>query len=379
MVREQMVRVLLVAKNHHDFITVQNFLSRNREQKYEVLWNSSFESGLKVLMKNSLDVALIDSDLGDRTGIDLLREAIALRCRVPIILLVQPRTDGDLEAMRMGAADYIEKDQLGSSSLEKAIRYAVHRAIAVKEFFDREAQIMMQDRLASVGLLASSIAHEIGTPLGVIQGRAEYLLMHSDSELCDSKQNLTIIVAQIERVAKLIQSLMSLARDEQIHHAGRASLPQAVQEVLDVMSPLLLKWNIQVTNEMIESVSVPVRANAGPLHQVIFNLLLNSVHAIETAILGGRKDDHSIRISGVGAERQYILSIEDTGCGISKSNLTNLFKPFFTTKDIGVGTGLGLATSYRIIESWGGAIGVKSQENVGSQFQIFLPIEAEER
>jgi signal transduction histidine kinase len=100
---------------------------------------------------------------------------------------------------------------------------------------------------------------------------------------------------------------------------------------------------------------------------------VNSVHAIESALSLGRTGPHLIRISTQDVEDRCILSIEDTGCGISEKNMKNLFKPFFTTKEIGLGTGLGLATSYRIVESWGGKVQVESQEGIGTIFKISFP------
>jgi PAS domain S-box-containing protein len=87
----------------------------------------------------------------------------------------------------------------------------------------------------------------------------------------------------------------------------------------------------------------------------------------------GKKGPHYIKISTVDNDHQIALLIEDSGCGISKENIKKLFTPFFTTKDVGMGTGLGLATSYRILESWGGSIKVESQQDSGSTFSVFLP------
>ena len=114
-------------------------------------------------------------------------------------------------------------------------------------------------------------------------------------------------------------------------------------------------------------------AEAAPLHQVLLNLLVNAVHAIEEACKQGRVSGHFIRIGVEKKDAQFVLYMQDSGCGISETNLRNLFKPCFTTKDIGVGTGLGLATSYRIGESWGGSISVESKEGIGTTFKVLLP------
>jgi two-component system, NtrC family, sensor histidine kinase HydH len=236
----------------------------------------------------------------------------------------------------------------------------------------REAQILMQDRLASVGLLASSLAHEIGTPLSVIRGRAEYLAIQVANDP-GIKKNVDVIVSQIDRVSKLIRSLLNLARGESTSPSGDVAIDQVASEVIDLMGHELRKHGIEVKNELTPQIALRVRAASGPLHQVLLNLLVNSVHAIESAQTHGRDSGHFIRISAKEVGGRCAVSVQDTGCGISKENLRNLFKPFFTTKEIGVGTGLGLATSYRIVESWGGSIEVESQEGAGSTFTILLP------
>jgi signal transduction histidine kinase len=237
---------------------------------------------------------------------------------------------------------------------------------------ERETQILVQDRLASVGLLASSLAHEIGTPLGVIRGRAEYLAIQTKDNP-EITKNVDVIITQIDRVSKLIRSLLNLARGDQNHNAGEVHLNQVIQEVVDLLAPEVRKHSIEMKNEVTQDVQIKARAEASPFHQVLLNLLINAIHAIDTAAERGRKSGHFIRIAAKDLGTQWSISIHDTGCGISQKNMRNLFKPFFTTKDIGKGTGLGLVTSYRIVESWGGTIQVESTEGVGTEFRVLLP------
>lgn len=243
---------------------------------------------------------------------------------------------------------------------------------SVQAILDREAQILVQDRLASVGLLASSLAHEIGTPLGVIRGRAEYLeLQVRDNP--QVKKNVDVIISQIDRVSKLIHSLLNLARGDQPKVTGKVFWNTIVEEVLELMAHEFRKHEIDVKNELPkDGAKEPVRAEQGSLHQVVLNLLMNSVHAIEEAIKKGKKK-HFIKIYEEDLVEKSALVVVDSGCGISEKNMKNLFKPFFTTKDIGKGTGLGLVTSYRIVQAWGGSIEVKSTENHGAEFRIILP------
>lgn len=255
---------------------------------------------------------------------------------------------------------------------EKLERTNHELAKSVDTVLDREAQILMQDRLASVGLLASSLAHEIGTPLGVIRGRAEYVTLQAKGD-AEIKKNMTVIVAQIDRVSTLIRSLLNLARGDQRQHTGRVHLGATVDEVLELLAHELRKNEIVVRNDLGAEVTVYVKAEPGPLHQVLLNLLVNAIHAIGSARKNGRAAGHSISLQAVEEGAHWVLTIADTGCGISAANKKKLFTPFFTTKEIGMGTGLGLSTSYRIVESWGGRIEVTSEEGRGSEFRVFLP------
>lgn len=367
------VRILVVDDDEEDFFLFKELLSEVKDQRFTIEWAPSYEVGRKAILDQNHDVYFLDYRLEHTTGLELLKEMILEDCKLPMILLTGfGDHEVDLEAMRIGAADYIIKDQLAPYVLERSIRYSIHRAKSIEALREREAQVMMQDRMASVGLLASSLAHEIGTPLGVIRGRAEYLSMQLQGDEA-VKKNVDIIISQIDRVSRLIHSLLNLARGDQVMHSTRVNLIDSVGEVLELMNHELERHNIDIINEVKSHMSVAVLAQSESLHQVVLNLIVNSIHAIESAIDAGRASNHFIRLWVEDEGSAWCLNVQDSGTGISEKNLRNLFDPFFTTKDIGRGTGLGLSTCYRIIESWGGSIGVESTEGSGSTFKVFLP------
>lgn len=373
MITDRPIRVLLIDDDEDDYLMLKNHLQESQNQKFDIEWASTFEAGLSALVKDQHDVCFLDFRLGAKTGLDLLKQAISEGVKVPVILLTgYGEQHVDIEAMRVGAADYLIKDHVNPHLLERSIRYSIHRSRTTQEILERETQMLMQERLASVGLLASSLAHEIGTPLGVIRGRAEYLELQVKDDP-NLHKHVEVIISQIDRVSKLIRSLLNLARGDQMKSAGQVFLSDVVSEVIELMGHELRRYDIEIKNELPAGIPVKVSAEAGPLHQVLLNLLVNSVHAIDTAVKSGRVNGHYIRIALKDLGKNWSICVEDTGCGISEKNMKNLFKPFFTTKDIGVGTGLGLATSYRIVESWGGNFHVKSVEGKGSEFDIVLP------
>lgn len=266
---------------------------------------------------------------------------------VPIILTITPYRDanGEVQGYMGIAIDMTEKKQL-------------------------EAQVLQQDRLASVGLLASGLAHEIGTPLGVVRGRAEYLInLAKDDEKI--KSGLNIIVTQIDRISKLIYTLLNLARPDREVRPRSVDLSKNIESVEALIHQELKQANIQWINNT--PADAFVLAEPDRLTQVFLNLAMNAIHAIQTRIKKDSKTPRKITLSATLKEKVWEITLEDTGCGISKENMNNLFKPFFTTKAVGEGTGLGLAVILQIIQSWGGSISAESTEHKGTQFILQIP------
>jgi len=360
------IRVLLVDDDEDDIFVIRDLLNEVRTTRFSLESAASPDEALQKSSQRPFDVYLIDYRLGAVTGLDLIREWSSRGDPTPVILLTgYGAPEIDQEAMKVGAADYLVKGELTAHLLERSIRYATYR-------FQMQAQAITQDRMASIGLLASSLAHEIGTPLGVIRGRAEYLLMQVEKD-AEVKKNVDIIVSQIDRVSGLIRSLLNLARGDESKAITSIAVAPAFRDVFDLMNHELTKHGITAELLMHEALSPEIRGTSEQLHQILLNLIVNSVHAIIEARKQGRTQGHFIRANARDLGSQWEISVEDSGCGISKENQTKLFRPFFTTKDIGVGTGLGLATSYWIIQSWGGSMGVESQEGKGTVFRMILP------
>lgn len=321
---------------------------------------------MQSLKTESYDACLLDFRLGAKTGLELLHEISSTGTHCPIIFLTgHSDFDLDLQAMQVGAADYLIKDQLNAPLLERSIRYSIKHAMDMQELRESKAQILQQDRLASLGLLASSLAHEIGTPMGIIRSRAE--LAERKSSDNSVKQDMHIVITQIDRITKLVNSLLHLARGSNSEHSAAVCLNQVINDILNLIEPELKRKNIGLVKNIPTSISV--KAESGPLGQVILNLLVNAIHAIEEK---AEKFDALISMTVEERSESVKLVIQDNGSGISEENLSQIFKPFFTTKEIGKGSGLGLATSYKLVNSWGGSIDVQSKNGQGSTFSIKL-------
>jgi len=265
---------------------------------------------------------------------------------VPVVLTITPvRDQGEISGYMAVAIDITEKKQM-------------------------EAKIFQQDRLASVGLLASGLAHEIGTPLGVVRGRAELLLKkHQGDEFSD--RNLTIIIQQIDRVSKLITNLLNLSRDRH-KSGGRCYLREVVDETFSLLSQKIQEIGAEIAVSIPDDLKVGIEHNQ--LEQVFINLIVNSLHSMREAIRKGRGESYYLRIWTEATPERVKVYLSDTGTGVPQSARDNLFRPFFTTKPVGEGTGLGLSISAQIITEAGGVLDLyDTQDERGSTFLIDLP------
>ncbi|MBU6153861.1 MAG: HAMP domain-containing histidine kinase [Bdellovibrionales bacterium] len=336
-----------------------------------------FQSPQNVLETMGSETKSSDVFILDTHEDDVWRRVLACVHAVtpaPAVVLLTEREDRefDRDALRLGAADSAVIGRLTPYALERIIRQAFFRRQVSREIQEREADLLIQERLAAVGMLASGMAHEIGTPLGVIRGRAEVLLLRN--QLNEGvRRDLGIIIEQSDRIARLMRSLLNLARGDDLKSSQSVDLACVVEDVLGIMGQVLRLEGIEVIREIPSNLPLKVHAESEPFHQILLNLIQNALHAIETEKKTGRKSGHTISVSVYQAGTDWCMEIADSGCGMSQEVIRNLFRPFFTTKGIGQGVGLGLSLSYRILESWRGSISVESKIGTGSVFKIMIP------
>ena len=238
-----------------------------------------------------------------------------------------------------------------------------------------ERDLRHSERLASVGQLAAGLAHELGTPLNIISGRAEYLSRRERSAE-EIKDNLEVIRSQSDRIASIVRRLLEFARRKE-PKVRPVDMSAFLKNIQHMMEHQLQAKHIQV--ECKTPLGLPVlHADPDLLQQVFLNLYSNALHAlrdgglIRIAVEINDGDDH-LPVSANGARRMRII-FEDNGSGIAREHLDRVFDPFFSTKDIGEGTGLGLSVIYGIIKDHGGEIRVESEEGRFTRFFIELPV-----
>jgi signal transduction histidine kinase len=240
-------------------------------------------------------------------------------------------------------------------------------------------QLRHADRLSTVGKLASSMAHELGTPLNVVAGRAR-MIEGDESAAETARDNARIIAEQAERMAEIIQDLLEFSRRKPLERR-RARIGDVLEHAATLLEPICEDKDI--TLEVGGAPDVEAEIDSGKVLQVLTNLLMNAAQAmpdggrIELSVSREHVDDPPDRRAGAGD--YLVIVVRDEGIGIPADRLPDIFEAFFTTKkDEERGTGLGLSVCHGIVREHGGWMEVASVVGEGTTFRVYLPEEQEE-
>lgn len=278
---------------------------------------------------------------------------------------------GDLNYRVIVPAGGSELARLAREFNRMADSLAEQRRVAARDAEERialERKLRHSERLAAVGRLAAGVAHEMGAPLQVIDGRAKQLLDRHDAPIETRQRNLTIIRTQAERITRIVRNLLDLSRPYNLRRQP-VELTQLVNSAIELIEIQAESANIHI--QVLPGADAVVEADSELMHQVLLNIFRNALQAmpnggqlrVECLADGARKD----------GRRFAAMQIADTGNGIAPDHLPRIFDPFFTTKEVGHGTGLGLAVSNRIVEEHGGWIDAANASGGGALFTVYLP------
>jgi two-component system, NtrC family, sensor kinase len=301
----------------------------------------------------------------------------------PIEILVE-------QARRIGAGDlspfppfrgHDEVSELAREMNQMAVQLEEGRSRLVTESNARIAaleQLRHADRLATVGTLASGLAHELGTPLNVVNARAR-LIETGAAEPEEIADNARIIHEQGDRMIRIIRQLLDLSRKSGDSQKQEVDLREPVRSIATMLGPYAGKRRVTIEVEEAPPELPAVCIDREGMTQVLANLVMNGIQAMPKGgvvrIRLARQDRGPV--TEVGDREGPIVALEviDEGTGIAPESIPRIFDPFYTTKAVGEGTGLGLSVSYGIIREFGGWIEVSSEPGAGSVFRVCLPCE----
>ncbi|MEY2686510.1 MAG: hypothetical protein RL375_708, partial [Pseudomonadota bacterium] len=236
-----------------------------------------------------------------------------------------------------------------------------------------QAEVAQGEKLASIGLLASGIAHELNNPLtGVLTFTS--LLRKKAPDCSDDAEDLDLVISETRRCASIIRRLLDFAR-EKVPSQAHIDLNALIGDVVRFVDRPATLQDVEITTDF-DPVLPQVWCDPDLIKQVVLNILVNATQAIDGAgrvTVSTRVVDRATGPANANSPPMVEFTISDTGCGIPEANMQRIFDPFFTSKEVGKGTGLGLSVSYGIVKSHGGLIKVESAVGEGTTFHVLLP------
>ena len=234
-----------------------------------------------------------------------------------------------------------------------------------EELGTMQARVAQSERLASLGMLAAGVAHEVNNPLGGILALTS-LAVEEMPQDDPNRENLEEVIRQTERCRDIVKGLLEFSRQSK-GNTEPVDLNKVLQDTLSLIGKQALFFNVKVDCRLAPELP-PVVADRSQFQQVFINILMNAVQAMHehgtiTILTRHQGEDNSVEVA-----------IADTGEGIPPEQISRIFDPFFTTKESGHGTGLGLSIAYGIVTTHGGSISVQSEPGKGSTFTIRMPV-----
>jgi signal transduction histidine kinase len=291
----------------------------------------------------------------------------------------------DFNLMTLSLGDAQEEIMRQNRMLEKRVEEATLELRSRNlELFQAQDEVRRTSRLATAGQVAAMLAHDLGSPLSSISGHLQ-LMLEDPQQSAEEKQRIQLILTQVERLSDTIRNFLNNVTGLESHFR-ECNLNALLEHLIQLTSPLLAERNIEPIVELDETLP-HLKADAHQLTQLFLNLFTNAIDAMRS---GGilkvntrylTKDRPGYPELGVTLLNDKhnglaIVRVEDTGQGMSPELTRNLFRPFFSTKEFGKGTGLGLTICKEIVKVHGGQISVASQEGHGTAFTILFPVSA---
>lgn len=284
------------------------------------------------------------------------------------------KQDNELKKLSNALNRMLKRISADKEKLRATVNSLKQANIDLKQAQD---EIIRAEKLASIGRLSSGIAHEIGNPIGIIIGYLE-LLRQNNLSAQQKGEYLSRAEDEINRINRIIRQLLDFSRPSQAS-PSKVSVHEALSDVANMLAsqPIMANLNLKLD---LKAESDWVLADSDQLRQIFLNLIINAADAV--SLVKNKPGELAIQTEMIppshaeAIKRCETLKIEfkDNGHGIPPEHLSNIFDPFYTTKEPGKGTGLGLSVCFMIIENIGGSIKASSEENRGTTMTLYLPL-----
>lgn len=377
------MKILIVEDSESEAFLIETLFRSNDGFAGELLHVADIDDARCHLENGGFDIAFIDHFLGAETGTSLIRSAGGRRCQTPMVLMsgkVSPEVEA--EALAAGAMDYIDKDLLSSALLDRTVKFVLKNheltlQARSNELYQREMALEARASNDDRSHFLSEMSHEIRAPLDAIIGFTEAIQSQSFGEIHGPgarryNEYIDDIQRSSQHLLKVIAGLMDMTRTE----AGRFKIELRETSLNEIIDDVVLMTLMQASEKTIGLEfdipdSLPVfSADPRLLAQVLVNLVAN---AIKFTPQGGRID-----VTAFTEERNLVLTVKDTGSGISDEDIARLGEPYFQSVsqagDRKIGTGLGLYVSKSIMETHLGGLLIRSNPEGGATAKIWLPM-----
>lgn len=365
--------VLLVEDNPGDVRIVKELFRDTGTRDVRLESVGSLAEASARLGAGGVDAALADLGLPDSQGLETCRRLRERAGRTTAIIVLTGNQDEEigLAAIREGADDYLIKGQISGPLLVRAIKYSLERkrveeALRAKneELRSTSQQLWQLGRLATMGELAASIAHELNNPLATVSLRIEMLMMGMPED-DPNQQVLQVIENEVDRMAKLVANLLQFSR-RNTPQGSTLDIREEIESSLELIQYHLKKQAITVVLDFPSDLPL-IQADRQHLRQLFLNLFTNAADAMQGSGTLTIRVHHNEKVQ---------IEVIDTGVGIEPGHLAKVMEPFFTTKPQNKGTGLGLPICQRIAREHGGELKLASEPGRGTTVLVTLPIQS---
>ncbi len=348
---------------------------------YPIITAKNGKEAVEQTLLHNPSLILMDVQMPEMNGFEACKtiKSKMMEKHIPIIFVTTLQDPKEkLNALEAGGDDYINKPVQEEDLIFRVKTHLKVRELTesleemnknlekkveekTKTLLDIERQLYQAEKMSVIGTMLSGIAHELKNPLFIIGGRGQQLLRQDDLD-DNLRKSITAIVEQTSRSTKIIENLLKLVR-KRVEEVVILDVSKLIKDLKENIDYLIDNKSIEIKLDLVKDCII--QGNVTEIEQIIINLVSNAVDAI--------KENGVITVRTRDSKDAWLIEIEDNGSGMPQEVQKKIFDPFYTTKEVGKGTGLGMSIVYRIVENHKGKIRVRTEEGKGTAFSIYFP------